>query len=470
MRDEDKSREELIRELAELRRKCERQDNILSNIYCYVLLVVSPDRTIQMCSPSVLKVFGYEEEEVVGKTTDLLYFDRRSKPGGGVGEIYRVLEKEGFHVGLATGRKKDGSTLSLEIVTGRLGGEGGGAVLLVRDISEHKMEREALIRQASALEKLVEMRDAAMREVERKLRWEMADRIRIEEESRRLREELEERVRERTAKIEREYEELKALDSLKDAFLSSVSHELRTPLTSIRSSAEILLEYSDEDVETQREFLSVIRRESERLGRLVDNLLDLSKIRAGKMEWRFENVGVGSVVRRALESVKGLVAAKQIEVETRIEPGLPPCRADRERIQQVLTNLLGNAVKYSQQGGKVRIEAEFLEGRRSGDRSDFVHLSVQDFGPGIAPEDLPLIFERYRMGAASGAGDRPKGTGLGLSICKEIVSAHGGDIWVESVLGQGSTFHVSLPAGPIGEQVPADFGVLSPLPEQKELC
>lgn len=470
MRDQDKSREELIRELAELRKKCERQDNILSNIYCYVLLVVSPDRTIQMCSPSVLKVFGYEEEEVVGKTTDLLYFDRRSRPDNGTGEIYGILEKQGFHVGLATGRKKDGTTLPLEIVTGKLGGENGGAVLLVRDISEHKMEREALIRQASALEKLVEMRDAAMREVERKLRWEMADRIRIEEESRRLREELEERVRERTAKIEREYQELKALDSLKDAFLSSVTHELRTPLTSIRSSAEILLNYTDEDLDTQREFLSVIRNESDRLAKLVDNLLDLSKIRAGKMEWRFESVGVASMIRRALESVKGLVAARHIVIETHIEPGLPPCRADQERIQQVFTNLLGNAVKYSPVGGKIRIRAEFLEGRRSGDRTDFVHFSVQDFGPGIPPEDLPIIFERYRMGAASPGGGRPNGTGLGLSICKEIVSAHGGDIWVESVFGRGSTFHVSLPAGLIGDQPRADFEVIASLPEQKELC
>lgn len=470
MRDEDKSREELIRELVELRRKCRRQDDILSNIYCYVLMVVSPGRIIQMCSPSVLKVFGYKEEEVIGKTTDLLYFDRRSRPDNGTGEIYRILEKEGFHVGLATGRRKDGTPLPLEIVTGRLGGESGGAVLLVRDVSEHKMEKEALLRQAAALEKLLEMREAAIREVEQRWRSEMEGRMRIEEESRRLREELEERVRQRTAKIEKEYQELKSLDRLKDAFLSSVTHELRTPLTSIRSSAEILLHYTDEDVETQREFLSVIRNESDRLGKLVDNLLDLSKIRAGKMEWRFENVGVGSVIRRALESVKGILAARQIEVETRIEPGLPPCRADRERIQQVFTNLLGNAAKYSSKGGKIRIEAEFLEGRRAGDRTDFVHLSVQDFGPGIPPEDLPVIFERFRMSATSPEMVRPKGTGLGLSICKEIVSAHGGDIWVESALGFGSTFHVSLPAGPIGEQVRDDFEGISSPPQQKELC
>ncbi len=470
MRDEEKSREELIRELVELRRRCRRQDDILSNIYCYVLMVVSPDRTIQMCSPSVLKVFGYKEEEVLGKTTDLLYFDRRSRPDNGTGEIYRILEKEGFHVGLATGKRKDGTTLPLEIVTGRLGGEGGGAVLLVRDVSEHKMEREALLRQAAALEKLVEMREAAMREAEQRWRWEMEGRIRVEQESRRLREELEERVRQRTAKIEKEYAELKALDSLKDAFLSSVTHELRTPLTSIRSSAEILLNYTDEDVETQREFLSVIRSESDRLAKLVDNLLDLSKIRAGKMEWRFENVGVGSVIRKALESVKGIVAARKIEIETHIEPGLPPCRADRERIQQVFNNLLGNAVKYSQTGGKIRIEADFLEGRRAGDRTDFVHLSVQDFGPGIPAEDLPVIFERYRMGSGSPAGGRPNGTGLGLSICREIVSAHGGDIWVESTPGRGSTFHVSLPASLIGDQPQADFEGIASLPEQKELC
>jgi len=467
MRDEEKSREDLIRELAELRKKCERQESILSNIRHHVLMVVSPDRTIQTCTPSVQEVFGYETSEVIGKTTDLLYFDRRSRPGHS-GEIREILEKEGCHIGWATGKKKNGGTLPLEIVTGKLG-NAAGAVLLVRDMSESRIEQETLKVHCAALQKLIEGRTASEQEAQTKLDRDVGERIQTEAKIRRLNEELDEWVRERTVKLESAYEELKAVDTLKDAILSSVSHEFRAPLASIRCFAEILLRYPDEDAQTQKEFLSIIQSESDRLGRLIDNVLDLSKIRAGKMEWNFQKLSVGSVVRRAVQTFKGLLATRNLEISTAIEPGLPEFTADEDRIHQVLTNLLSNAIKFSPEGGRILVAAEVLDGRRAGDRTDFVHISVMDSGIGILPEDLPKIFERFRRGTDTLA-EKQKGTGLGLSICKEIVSAHRGDVWAESIHGHGSTFHVCLPACPAGDAPAFDVPRAFVLPEQTHLC
>jgi len=467
MQDDDKSREELIRELADLRKKCETQQSIFSNIRFYVLIVVSPDRKIQMCTPSVREAFGYEVAEVIGKTTDLLYFDRRSLPDHS-GEIHEILEKDGCHIGWATGKKKNGGTLPLEIVTGKLD-DAAGAVLLLRDISESRPEPETLKGHCAALQELIEERTAAERKTQRKLEPENGGRIQSEAKVRRLSEELDAWVRERTATMQKAYEELKAVDSLKDAVLSSVSHEFRAPLASIRCFAEILLRYPDEDPQTQKEFLSIIQSESERLGRLIDNVLDLSKIRAGKMEWNFRKLNAGSVIRRAVQTFKGLLATRNLEIETALEPGLPEFTGDEDRMHQVLTNLLSNSIKFSPEGGRILVSAELLEARRAGDRADFVHISVRDSGIGILPKDLPTIFERFHRGTDTLV-ERPKGTGLGLSICKEIVSAHQGDIWAESIHGRGSTFHICLPACPAGDASDVDAHLAFAAPQQDHLC
>jgi sigma-B regulation protein RsbU (phosphoserine phosphatase) len=257
-------------------------------------------------------------------------------------------------------------------------------------------------------------------------------------------EEVERQVAERTSKFQKMYEELKRLDEMKDGFLSSVTHELRTPLTSIRSFAEILVEYPDESRETRKGFYLIIKRESERLSRLIDDVLDLSKIRAGKIEWRLKKLHSVSVIQKAIDAVSCLMLKKDLRLVTEIEEGLPAFRADEDRIIQVLTNLVGNAIKFTPQGGEIRISAKLLEGKRSEDRRDLIRISVSDTGIGISKEDLSRVFDDYSQ-CRNTLSEMPKGTGLGLPICKEIVSRHCGNIWVESEKGKGSTFHITLP-------------------------
>jgi signal transduction histidine kinase len=247
------------------------------------------------------------------------------------------------------------------------------------------------------------------------------------------------------AELSQAYEELKSLDKAKDTFLSSVSHELRTPLTSIRSFSEILLTYDDANPKERKEFLEIIRSESERLTRLIDNVLDIAKIESQKMIWHDDLFLLEDVVRDVIRAQGPLLEEKGIRLQTTIPPGLPPYYADRDRIQQVVTNLLNNAINFSQEGGTIRIWAEPLEGRRSGETSSWIKVAISDQGVGIDEKDFEVIFDRLSQVCGDAMTDKPKGTGLGLPICKEIVVHYGGNIWLESRIGEGSTFFFTLP-------------------------
>jgi PAS domain S-box-containing protein len=438
----DGSRPSRSEELAELRNEKEKLEDILSNISPDILMVVSPDRTIEVCNSSVERMFGYRMDEVIGKKTDMLYFDRRSNPDRR-GEIYEVLEREGYHLGLATGKKKNEELISLEIITGKLRNR-RGAVLLLRDISERKQLEDELEKHRDHLEAQVRERTIALEKAIEQLYRENKERKLAEERTKKLNEELELRVKERTGELEHAYEELKELDRMKDEFLSLVSHEFRTPLTSIMSFSEILMNYPEEDSTNQKEFLSIIHSESKRLTRLVNNVLDLSKIQARKMEWRFQKGDVKIILEKAIKSVKTLFAEKDLLLECDIDDELPSVIVDEDRIFQVLINLLSNAVKFTNKGGHIGIAAKLLDGEEVGNAADLVHISVSDTGIGILPEDLDRIFEPFRQ-CGDTLNEKPRGTGLGLSICREIMHAHRGNIWAESVYGQGSTFHIVLP-------------------------
>jgi sigma-B regulation protein RsbU (phosphoserine phosphatase) len=296
------------------------------------------------------------------------------------------------------------------------------------------------------LEAVVEVRTQELRTVNEELRKGIEKQRLAEQEVRKLNEELEERVKQRTRDLEEAYERLKELDKMKDAFLSSVSHELRTPLTSIRSFSEILLNYGDLDPENSREFLGIINSEAERLTRLINDLLDLSRIEAGGMVWHDGLFSVDELIRDAAKAVGGLLEEKSLGLVLEIQPDLPPLFADRDRIQQVLTNLLSNAVKFSWKGGEIRVRAESFEGRRDGDPGRWIRVSVSDQGVGIDEKDQEIIFDKFRQGTHDSLGEKPKGTGLGLPICKEIVTHYGGRLMVESRKGEGSTFTFLLPA------------------------
>jgi len=252
---------------------------------------------------------------------------------------------------------------------------------------------------------------------------------------------LEQKSRELEAKSEalREANErLKELDSLKDEFLSTVSHELRTPLTSIRSFSEVLVGGQAVSNEERTRFLGIIVKESERLTRLINQILDLAKMEANSVDWDMEALDPRGAIEDAVAAISSLFKENRIVLEIEIEEHLPEVFVDRDRLIQVIVNLLSNAAKFSDSAaGRVSLEARSREGGL------LVH--VADNGRGIDLEDRETIFERFHQ-ANKKPTERPQGTGLGLAISRQIVEHFGGRIWVESPPGDGACLAFLIPA------------------------
>jgi sigma-B regulation protein RsbU (phosphoserine phosphatase) len=248
--------------------------------------------------------------------------------------------------------------------------------------------------------------------------------------------ELEEKVAQRTAELEDANRRLQELDRLKSDFVSTVSHELRTPLTAIRSLSESLLGAADMPRLRQEQFLGIIAGESQRLSRMINQLLDLSRIEAGKMEWRLEPLALAEVVAHAVQANRSLFEGKGIALAAEArEPG-PRVLADRDKIIQVVTNLLSNAAKFTPAGGRVGVRTFETDGHGV--------VEVEDSGPGIAAEQAEAIFERFRQ-VGDTLTSKPEGAGLGLPISREIAQSHGGSLTVTSGPGEGSRFRLTLP-------------------------
>ena len=237
----------------------------------------------------------------------------------------------------------------------------------------------------------------------------------------------------------------------KSAFLSTVSHELRTPLTSVLGFAKIIRKRLDEkifpivnkaDPKTEKtihqisENLKVVISEGERLTHLINDVLDLAKIEAGKMEWNQENVSIPEVTERAIAATTSLFDQKALKLVKQIDTGLPEITGDKDKLIQVIINLISNAVKFTDKGSVTC---------RAYQEKDELIVSISDTGIGIAPEDFGAVFEQFKQVGGDTLTDKPKGTGLGLPICKEIVEHHGGKIWLLSNVGEGSTFSFALP-------------------------
>jgi Na+/proline symporter/signal transduction histidine kinase len=240
-----------------------------------------------------------------------------------------------------------------------------------------------------------------------------------------------------TAELRAANERLKELDRMKDDFISTVTHELRTPLTSIRAFSEILLEDPKTDLESRKKFLAIIVKETERLTRLINQVLDLAKIESGNAEWHTAEVDMREVIEESLAATSSLFADKRVRLERRLAAEVPRVRADRDRLIQVMLNLLSNAVKFCEEDrGRVQVRLT-VDG-------DAVRVDVEDNGPGIARADQRTIFEKFRQ-----VGDtmtaKPQGTGLGLPISRQIVEHFGGRLWVESSPGKGATFSFTMP-------------------------
>jgi signal transduction histidine kinase len=245
------------------------------------------------------------------------------------------------------------------------------------------------------------------------------------------------RLEQASAALQAANERLRELDRMKDEFLSTITHELRTPLTAVRSLSEILHDNPDMELEQRQEFLGLIIKESERLTRLINQLLDMAKIEAGAMEWQVAWVDLATVVEEAVASTGQLFRDRGVAVRVIAPPEVPPIQGDHDRLMQVLVNLLSNAVKFSPAyTGRVEITLAVADGS--------IEVRVRDNGPGLPEGDLDIIFDKFRQ-SGEVMTDTSGGTGLGLAICRRIIEHLGGRIWAENAPDGGAMFAFRLP-------------------------
>jgi PAS domain S-box-containing protein len=253
------------------------------------------------------------------------------------------------------------------------------------------------------------------------------------------------------------------LDRMKTEFVSQVSHELRTPLTAIKGFTDMLLDGDAGELdEEQQEYLGIVQQNVDRLVSLINDLLDISRIESGRVKLQLESISVGTIIESVVATMSPLVEGKNQALSVEVDPALPLVRGDRDRIVQVVTNLVSNAYKYTPAGGAIRVEAV-----RAG---DVARIAVRDSGIGIAPEDVAQLFTRF-FRVDSSLTREIGGTGLGLSIVKSIVEMHGGTVAVESEPGKGSTFSFTVPlaaAAPSNETTgPAEQATAPPAAEPR---
>ena len=250
-----------------------------------------------------------------------------------------------------------------------------------------------------------------------------------------------------TAELRTANERLQELDRMKDDFISTVTHELRTPLTSIRAFSEILRDDPRLALPQRTKFLDIIAKETERLTRLINQVLDLAKLESGTAEWHATSVDMRAIVDETVTAMSEVFRERAVRLELRVPGAVSLVQADPDRVKQVLLNLLSNAAKFCEPG-RGRVEVSLVE------VGGAVRVSVQDNGPGISVADQRIIFEKFRQ-VGDALTDKPQGTGLGLHICRQIVERLGGKLWVESRPGAGACFSFTLPVPPVRQALPA---------------
>jgi signal transduction histidine kinase len=246
-------------------------------------------------------------------------------------------------------------------------------------------------------------------------------------------------IRKSSEELREANRKLETLDKLKSNLVTTVSHELRTPLTSIKANAELILMKPAMRDEKKLKLLRIINEESDRLSRLINDLLDLSRIEAGTVQWHTQQVSLKDVIPLSVETVLPLAQNKGLHLTTALVGTLPAIFGDKDRLVQLVTNLLSNAIKFTPADGSITIKAH----QEQAPLPRLV-VTVSDTGVGIPPEDITLIFDKFHR-ASHSMTDETEGTGLGLYIARQIVEHLGGEIWATSTQGSGSTFTFTLP-------------------------
>jgi PAS domain S-box-containing protein len=377
------------------------------------LLEAAPDAIMQVDAEGRIillnrvteAMFGYTRDELLGQPVEVLIPQELHARHHGHRTHYRehpMTRAMGSGLALEAVRK-DGSRFPVEIsLSPSTSPEGFRVTAIIRDTTERRIAEDRLHR---------------------------------------VQEEYTQRLAETNAELEMTNREIERANRLKSEFLASMSHELRTPLHTIIGFSELLAEELEGPLnEKQQRFVQHIHTDSLHLLELINDVLDISKIEAGRLELRPEAFDFTALVAESLASVRALAEAKSHILETALE--VPTAvEADRLRIKQVLVNLLSNAIKFTPEGGRIRVEASV--------REIFVVVSVSDTGVGIPAEEHDFIFDKFHQVGATTKGIR-EGTGLGLAITKRLVEQHGGTIRVESKPKHGSTFLFTLPVRSVG--------------------
>ncbi len=395
----DNRREREIRDL--MKREEEALTQVRAERRFRELLEAAPDAIIEVDEEGRILTlnavteasFGYNREELLGQPVEVLVPDRARAHHAGHRaryEAHPVTRPMGSGLALQ-GRRKNGSTFPVEISLSPLKSEEGFRVTaVIRDITDRKEVEDRLLAVQTKYTGELELRN---REIERANRH-------------------------------------------KSEFLANMSHELRTPLHTVIGFSELLAEELQGPLNAnQKRFVSHILKDSQHLLSLINEVLDLSKIEAGKVQLNREPVDLGAVIEDALSSIRPRILDKSIDLETDVaSPVLVD--GDRMRLKQILYNLLSNAVKFTPKGGRIRVDAAKADG--------FARISVTDTGIGIPPEERESIFDAFHQVGTSAGGMR-EGTGLGLPIAKRLVEEHGGRLTVESEPGRGSRFTFTIP-------------------------
>jgi PAS domain S-box-containing protein len=345
------------------------------------MVILGRDGRIDLVNAQVIVLFGYTREELVGQPIEILVPERfRDKHPAHRGEYFRWPRRRPMGAGLDLfGRRKDGSEFAAEISLGPIETPGGTMVTAaIRDVTERKRE--------------------------------------VEEQSRRMQE----------------------ANRLKSEFLANMSHELRTPLNAVIGFASLMHSGKVGPVsELHKEYLGDILNSSRHLLQLINDVLDLAKVESGRMDLRVDQVDVARVAQEVNDILRGLAAEKRVRTALDVDPSLGVVLVDGRMLKQVLYNYLSNAIKFTQEGGRVWMRIAPAPG-------DTFRIDVEDTGVGVREQDMSRLFIEFQQ-LDVGAAKRYPGTGLGLALTRRIVEAQGGSVSVRSTFGQGSTFSAVLP-------------------------
>lgn len=377
--------------------------------------IISVDNSgcIQSWNQGAERMFGWSAEEIVGQPVNSLVPPERLAQGEPT-TLMQTVAEDGFVNHLETERvTRDGQRLVVEVTSHRLTDSARrmiGSATIIRDITARKRAEEQILNLNRELEQRVALRTSELQDALQQLR-------------------------DRADELERANQELTALDHLKSEFVSMVSHELRAPLTNINGSVELLMSEGGFEP-SQRTMLQIIGDQTQRLTRLVQGILNVSRIEAGRLHLRQERLDLRLLIQRVAQNVRA-ATARCLDVALPAEPLV--AWADADRVEEVLTNLIDNAFKYSAPDTIVRLSSQV--------GPDGIVIAVSDAGVGIPADQLDHIFEKFHR-VEQGDNRETYGYGLGLYIARGLVEALGGRIWAESTPGEGSTFYFTLPLAP----------------------